>query len=397
MEKGKDNPFEFLRQARPGSLYRLLEQLPEEDSAMVLAHLPPTLTAQVMAYFPDSKQGNLLAGMREARRAPASAAEQTVTRMRQMLANAKNAAPAQPETEKKTGSGQSGGQSAMKTTGSTITSAYGKSSPSPQPWKPRVTNETPINAPQRPNQPPAVKGDPAKSPIGKLNLLELLGLAKPPAGAAKDDQRQTLPASAKTTPLPPKPPSKGVLRNPGLTISKTPRVLGIGKQPPVAPRQLPAKPPAAAKRPEAGSEEGEGRKMDGMAMLAAIMRNASVDVRHNVAEENPALFKALKERMFVFDDLIVSDDEALAQIFTVAPLGDAALALRFAPPLLRDRAMRAVSPRRAAMLRDEGLSQNARSGLDDIEEAQKRVLEVALRLQSAGRILIDPDDPDLAL
>ncbi len=54
--------------------------------------------------------------------------------------------------------------------------------------------------------------------------------------------------------------------------------------------------------------------------------------------------------------------------------------------------MRVVSPGRARALSETP----KRSGLDDIEEAQKKVLAVALQLQSAGRILIDPRDPDLA-
>ena len=133
--------------------------------------------------------------------------------------------------------------------------------------------------------------------------------------------------------------------------------------------------------------------MDGMAILAAILRNATPDVRHNVASDSPTLFRELKERMFVFDDLAVSDDDALAQIFTLAPLSDAALALRFGSPALRERALKAVSPRRAALLNQS----TPLAGLDAIEEAQARVIALALRLQSAGRLIIDPDEPDLAL
>ncbi|MDR0363387.1 MAG: hypothetical protein LBJ46_12010, partial [Planctomycetota bacterium] len=142
---------------------------------------------------------------------------------------------------------------------------------------------------------------------------------------------------------------------------------------------------------------GGGKKIDGMAILAAILREAPMDVRQNVLEDSPALFKALKERMFVFDDLNFSDQAALAQVFTAAPVHTAALALRFASPALRERALAAVSPRRAAMIRQEERSAQAgTSGLGAIEAAQARVLDVALRLQSAGRIVIDPRDPDLA-
>jgi len=407
MAQSRDNSFAFLGQAKPGSLFRLLDKLPRQDQAMVLANLQPALTAQVMAYFPDTEQGMLMAAMREARRAPPEAAAATVERLRELIAAAKEALPARPAQSElpKNDATQSASRpaSGLNTAGKSIASAYGKSTapgnPKPQPWKPRVTDETPINAPPKPNRPPPVAGNPAKSPLA-ANILDFFGLRKPkgesqspsnnPATAALSGKQASpvneLPAIKKE-------PQEGVIKAPKLQVSKTPRILGTGK--PGSASSGSAKAPL--RRPPPNPEGGTGRRMDGMSILAAILRNASVDVRNNVAEDSPALFKALKERMFVFDDLIGSDDDALAQVFTVCPLSEAALALRFAPPVLRERALKAVSPRRADMLRDVVESSTGKkSGLDAIEAAQNRVLDVALRLQSAGRIVIDPDDPDLA-
>lgn len=403
MPKEKDNPFAFLGQAKPGSLFRLLDKLPRRDQAMVLAHLPPWLTAQVMAYFPDNEQGVLMAAMREARRASPEEADATVGKLRELINAARDALPSNPVRPAGAGGDDQGGAPrpapGRPTAGQTIASVYGKTAlppnAKPQPWKPRHTSETPINAAPKPNRPPPVKGDPAKSPL-KANILELLGLGKredapetprQPDGTAAAARP---PESARTAP-PPEKAKDGLVPRPNLSVSKTPRMLGTGKPKPKPPAAAPSRPPT----PGSSAPAASGRKMDGMAILAAILRNASLDVRQNVASDNPSLFKALKDRMFVFDDLSGSDDDALAQVFTVAPVSDAALALRFAAPVLRDRALRAVSPRRAAMLRDAATG--AKAGLDAIEEAQARVLDVALRLQSAGRIIIDPDDPDLAL
>lgn len=135
------------------------------------------------------------------------------------------------------------------------------------------------------------------------------------------------------------------------------------------------------------------RRMDGKAILAAILRNATPELRETVQEDDPKLFKELRGRMFYFDDLIYTEDTALARVFTAAPAETAALALKFAAPKLRQRVLAAVSPGRARVLKDTP----PRAGMDDIESAQKQVLNVALQLQAAGRILIDPRDPDLAL
>ena len=415
-----DNPFAFLADAKPANLYRLLEKLPLDDAAMVLANLPPLSTAQVMAYFPDEKQGDLLASMRTARRAGADAQNSTIAKLRNIAGQAAAQAPQQQQQQKPAGVPAPAKPKAeapttspsARTPGKTISSAYGRTPlPQPQPWKPRTTDETPINAPARPNRPPPVSGDPAKSPLAKLNIFDFLGLNKNKTPAETPETRD----KAGQADLPPfklnplqsilgkkkqddkQGPREGVVSGKNLKTLKTPRVLGIGKQPPVNPSKN-VLPPVKPKAP-AGQAPADGpRRMDGMAILAAIMRSATPDVRHNIASDNPELFRQLKKRMFVFDDLLYSENDALAQIFTVAPLEDAALALRFAPPALRDRALKAVSPRRAELLKDSAASGSShRSGLDDIENAQQRVIDVAMRLQSAGRILIDPDDPDLAL
>gem|GEM_PF-3131076 len=403
MGQDRDNPFEFLKQAKAGALYRLLEKMTRDDSAMVLANMPPPLTAQILAYYPEEHQGGMLASMREARRAPPEAAEATVARMRGMLAASREElSPPTPNP----GQGSPRSVPASGLPAQAAVSAYGRAGPAkkdaPQPWRPRTTDETPINVQPRPNRPPPVKGDPDKSPLRKLNILEFLGIGKGKASdakgraAAESSSRPSLSPEAK--PKKDAEPRDGLVRNPGLRVSGTPRVLGAEKRP--ARPALPTPPLGlgkGGKRAPVSAGPPEGRKMDGMAILAAILRNASPDVRHNVATDSPTLFKALKERMFVFDDLLGSDDDALAQIFTIAPLSDAALALRFAPPLLRDRALRAVSPGRAGLLRDASPAGSGKAGLDDIEQAQNRIIGLALRLQSAGRLIIDPDDPDLAL
>ncbi|MCD7895509.1 MAG: hypothetical protein LUG50_02405 [Planctomycetaceae bacterium] len=264
----------------------------------------------------------------------------------------------------------------------------------PQPWVPRDATESPINGPSLPGRPDSKTGNPMASPLAQAGLLDLIGRAQEkllPKGSAgkkgrsgnvihQSDARQAEPrrpagqAGRKGRPE----PAEGVVSS-GVVVGNTPRVIG------------PRPPEKTAGR---GKPDGGGaRSMDGKAILAAILREAGPKVRHTVQDDDPALFKELRRRMFYFDDLMLSEDKALAQVFTAANADDSALALRFAAPKLRDRVLRVVSPGRARMLREAGAG---RAGVDAIEAAQKRVLGVALQLQAAGRILIDPRDPDLA-
>lgn len=247
----------------------------------------------------------------------------------------------------------------------------------PVPWVPRTATSSPINGPALPGSPPAVAGDPYESPLAQAGLLDLIGRAQEKF-LPKTPPRKAPPPPAARRPLPGRPqkrpePREGMALPGEVQVGSTPRVIG-----PRAP---------GAPVPEKGA-----RRMDGKAILAAILREAGPEIRSQVQGGDPQLFKQLRDRMFYFDDLIYTEDNSLARVFTTAPAETAALALKFAAPALRDRVMRVVSPGRAKALTETP----QRSGLDEIEAAQKKVLGVALQLQAAGRILIDPCDPDLA-
>ena len=260
----------------------------------------------------------------------------------------------------------------------------------PKPWVPRQATSSPINGPALPGTPPPVAGDPFASPLAKAGLLDLIGRAQEkllPKGSTLPSAKNPVPAAPSSRP-PQRPkigkngrpePLEGILAPGSVDLVKTPRVIGPGV--PRPDRRESAPPPQNA------------RRMDGKAILAAILREAGPSVRGTVRHDDPVLFKQLRDRMFYFDDLVLTEDNALARVFTAAPTEDSALALKFASPALRDKVLRAVSPGRARALREHA---GDRAGLSDIEKAQQTVLDVALQLQSAGRILIDPRDPDLA-
>lgn len=255
----------------------------------------------------------------------------------------------------------------------------------PMPWVPRTATSSPINGPALPGKPPPVSGDPFTSPLARAGLLDLIGRAQEkllPKGTVRRADNAARPAMRHPQQRPrvgkdgrPK-PREGLALPGEVEFSKTPRVIG----------------PRPRQREEPRTAAGEGaRRMDGKAILAAILREAGPEVRGSVQDEDPMLMRELRGRMFYFDDLIYTEDAALAKVFTAAPAETAALALKFAAPELRRRVLGAVSPGRARALEDT----SKRAGFDAVEAAQKKVLDVALQLQAAGRILIDPRDPDL--
>ncbi len=141
---------------------------------------------------------------------------------------------------------------------------------------------------------------------------------------------------------------------------------------------------------------GKSHRVDGMALAAEILRYAPTSVRHNVRDAEPQLYERLHGRMFVFEDLGTAPQQALGVVFSEFDLSQCALALRFASERLQERALSAVSPRRAQLLRDEMQQDAGRVRISEVETAQQEAIEFAMNLQSEGRILIDATDPDLA-
>lgn len=159
-------------------------------------------------------------------------------------------------------------------------------------------------------------------------------------------------------------------------------------------KKIAAGPSRSAAAP--ASLERGGRRIDGAAIAAEILRFTTADVRKNIAVHEPGLYENLRRRMFSFDDLEHSPDETLARVFMEISVDLAALSLRFASPRLSRRVFAAVSPRRATLIQDEiENSARGRVRLEDVERAQNDVIQAAMRLQAAGQVIIDMDDPDL--
>lgn len=392
-----ENHFSFLAQVNPRDLHALLAEEGPLAIGMVLASLPPATTTKTLTYFPPDKQRDLVAAIRNARSAPPVLARGVADAIREKLHGNKEIAPSpkpmpskpvsiRPEPSRPSPvmgknpylSQTIGSRPTQPASPVSRPQPIGRTQkPAPKPWIPRTSDETPINAPAQPGRPASASGSPAKSPLAKLNLRDLIGAAK----------QAFAPLSRPVPGKPGKPEApEGVVPPSKITINKTPRPLAVS--------------PVQAKRPvpvQQRATTDAARRMDGMAIMAAILRAAPMDIRQNIADGDPDLFAKLKKRMFVFDDLEKTDDKGLALVFTAAHEEAATLALRFASPRLKARVLSVVSSRRAEALRAGDSGKQGKIGLSAIEAAQEKVLNVALQLQKAGRIIIDPDDPDLAL
>jgi flagellar motor switch protein FliG len=137
----------------------------------------------------------------------------------------------------------------------------------------------------------------------------------------------------------------------------------------------------------------------GVGPLAEILNSADRSTERNVldklAELDAELAEQVRTLLFVFEDIVKIDDRGVQQVLKEVDQKDLALALRGVSDEVRDKVMRNMSERGAAMLLEELdiLPPQRRSV---VEEAQGRIVAVIRKLEEAGALTIsrDADEDD---
>jgi flagellar motor switch protein FliG len=106
-----------------------------------------------------------------------------------------------------------------------------------------------------------------------------------------------------------------------------------------------------------------------------------------LGEDDVDLMVAIQESMFVFDNLVMSDDKSLQTLLRSVDTEDMVLALKGADEPLRDKLFTCMSSRAAANLQDE-MEALGPVRLTEVQEAQKRIINVARRLSDEGSIVL---------
>ena len=104
-------------------------------------------------------------------------------------------------------------------------------------------------------------------------------------------------------------------------------------------------------------------------------------------EDDEDLMIAIQESMFVFDNLMMSDDKSLQTLLRSIDTEDLVLALKGADEPLRDKLFSCMSTRAAANLQDE-MEALGPVRLTEVQEAQKRIINVARRMSDEGSIVL---------
>ena len=132
-------------------------------------------------------------------------------------------------------------------------------------------------------------------------------------------------------------------------------------------------------------------KIGGIEAAAKIINFSNNSIEKKILEtikENDAdLLLAIQDRMFIFDNLILSDERALQTLLREVEEEVLALALKGADEVLRDKLLSCMSKRAASNIKDE-IEVMGPVRLSEVQEAQKTIVSVARKLSDEGKIVL---------
>lgn len=132
-------------------------------------------------------------------------------------------------------------------------------------------------------------------------------------------------------------------------------------------------------------------KIGGIEAAAKIINfsNNSIEkkILETIKEKDADLLLAIQDRMFIFDNLILSDERALQTLLREIEEEVLALALKGADEVLRDKLLSCMSKRAASNIKDE-IEVMGPVRLSEVQEAQKTIVSVARKLSDEGKIVL---------
>lgn len=123
-------------------------------------------------------------------------------------------------------------------------------------------------------------------------------------------------------------------------------------------------------------------------VLTRVDRSTERSILEALRVGDPDLADQIKQRMFVFEDIVQLDDRSVQRVLREVDFNEVLpLALKTASEDVREKIFRNISKRAADMLR-ENIEFLGPVRLREVEEAQQRIVAVVRRLDEEGEIVV---------
>ena len=132
-------------------------------------------------------------------------------------------------------------------------------------------------------------------------------------------------------------------------------------------------------------------KTDGIDCLAEILNQtdeiSSEQIMTEIEEKDPKLAARIKQKMFVFEDLVKVDDRGLQKVLRQVETRELSVALKGASDEVKDKIFRNMSQRASEMLQEE-IDAVGAVRMKEVEDSQHAITKVIQDLEKKGEVVI---------
>ncbi len=141
----------------------------------------------------------------------------------------------------------------------------------------------------------------------------------------------------------------------------------------------------------------DNMSLGGVDYVADMMNNIDRSSEKKIFEEldkrNPELSQSIREKMFVFENILDMDDRSVQRFVRDCDTKDVVYALKTASEEMKEIFFKNMSKRMADTVRgDLEITTNVR--LKDVEEAQQRIVNIIRNLEEHGEVIIKKGGED---
>ena len=164
----------------------------------------------------------------------------------------------------------------------------------------------------------------------------------------------------------------------------------IGKIDKVSPEVL-SKIEEALQREIGGVVNQEQQQVGGVDKVVEILtqmeKGLDYKILERIEEQDPEMAEEIRKKMFTFDDLVNIDNRGMQLILREVRNETLTLALKTASNKVQDKIFANISERAKTMIQED-LETLGPVRLSDVETAQQGIVQLALRLEEEGKIVI---------
>ena len=138
-------------------------------------------------------------------------------------------------------------------------------------------------------------------------------------------------------------------------------------------------------------ETSQTHETCGVDRLAEILNLAdemsSELIMGEIEEQNPELAAQIKQKMFVFEDIILVDDKGFQKLLRKVETAELAVALKAASDDVKEKVFRNMSARAGDMLREE-IADMGPVRMNDVSAAQQKITGLIQDMEFKGELII---------